>query len=1100
MAEQFTFPQNGDKIDAEHFASLAGQDNITNYVQRGMSFTVDFTVPEVTVSTGKAFIKTSNGVAPNSGDTILDLSFVIQIPEQTVSLADNDTNYIYLEPNINSDDAATINSYTSTQSSPLLLTGTIDTSNDTSTESNRAPSANFLDTTVSELDTRGDITDGSQVIWDTSAQEIPDNAMGAIDNATLTNSNITVSSGDGLKGGGTVALGGSTTINAEPDDFAGTFLSDDGSDNLTVDIGRGLENDGSGNIRFDEDVDFTFTQHVDFSAGIDIQGDITDGSQIIWDVSAQEIPDSAMGAIENSTLSNSTVTVSAGNGIKGGGTTSLGGSTTLNIEPADFAGSFLTDDGSDNLQVNIGRGLESDGSGNISFDEDTDYTFTAIVDFSAGFDTQGDITDGAQTIWDASASYIDQTALENDSVTVTAGDTLTGGGTVALGGSTTLNLDTVPNSKLANSSVTITAGDGLKSGGTVALGSSITLDVEPADFAGDGVGDDGSDNLRTDEDFAHTWTVDQTFNAGWTMGGNSNAASNRIRNLPEPTNNDEAARKQYVDGVAQGLDLKDSVKVSTAGQNIDLTSSTDPNPIDGYTLSDGERILLRNQNTSSENGIYDANTATDPTTWTRSSDFDEDDEVTNGSFTFVENGTNDGSTSWIVTTDDPITVGSTAITFSQFASAGEISAGDGLDKSGQTLSVDVSDFAGVFLSDDGSNNLTVDVGRGLENDGSNNIRVDEDTDFTFSQQVDFSTGFVTSSDIVDGSSAIIWDSSAQYIPQGRLQNDSITVSSGDGLKGGGSVALGGSTTLSVEPANFAGTYLSDDGSDNLQVDIGFGLENDGSGNIRFDEDAALVLTSKLNLTGGLDMNQTDATNFGSIEMDGDINGGGFDFDLTEVSRILGPKNGNTSLELRTQGDGTHDITLRDGFNGQDMLVANEGGPVVFPSNNVDIDNQLNIGFINGSQGFKIEPGNDRIRYDGSNVNFWNGVQNLVLTDSGELQVPQGDITSGDTNSALELDEATSIADGGKTQLSRDAQAQGYAMIQDVTNNNSMMVYLGGSAGVVEILHDSGSGDNFSTVEDQDGTTNIYYDSTNSQYELNNETGASATYSFQIMKA
>lgn len=199
--------------------------------------------------------------------------------------------------------------------------------------------------------------------------------------------------------------------------------------------------------------------------------------------------------------------------------------------------------------------------------------------------------------------------------------------------------------------------------------------------------------------------------------------SSSLTDLPTPSNGTDATTKDYVDGVAQGLEVKDSVD-ATSQSDIDLASTADPSPVDGYTLQDGDRILLQGQADATENGIYDATTATDPTTWTRSSDFDEDADVVSGAFTFVENGTNYGNNSYIVITDEPIAVGTDVIDFSQFSSAGEILAGDGLNKSGNTFSVVVSDFAGTYLSDDGSDNLQVDIGSGLVNDGSDNIRLD----------------------------------------------------------------------------------------------------------------------------------------------------------------------------------------------------------------------------------------------------------------------------------------------------------------------------------------------------------------------------------------
>jgi len=91
--------------------------------------------------------------------------------------------------------------------------------------------------------------------------------------------------------------------------------------------------------------------------------------------------------------------------------------------------------------------------------------------------------------------------------------------------------------------------------------------------------------------------------------------------------------------------------------------------------------------------------------------------------------------------------------------------------------------------------------------------------------------------------------SVSTVPNAGLANDSITVTGGDGLKNGGSASLGGSTTLDAAPADFAGLFLSDDGSDTLQVDIGTHLENDGSGSVTVDEQS---------LAGdGLDGNQGD---------------------------------------------------------------------------------------------------------------------------------------------------------------------------------------------------------------------------------------------------
>ena len=175
--------------------------------------------------------------------------------------------------------------------------------------------------------------------------------------------------------------------------------------------------------------------------------------------------------------------------------------------------------------------------------------------------------------------------------------------------------------------------------------------------------------------------------------------ANGIDSLPEPTDNNDAARKEYVDSVASGLNLKDSVAVSNHDQNIDLTSTTDPNPIDSYTLQDGERILLKHQTDAVENGIYDAVDATDPTTWVRSDDMDEDSEVTQGAFTFIRNGSHQNE-SYVVTSSDPLTVGTDPIEWSQFSAAGELSAGTGLSKTNSTFSITQDGVTSTELAGD----------------------------------------------------------------------------------------------------------------------------------------------------------------------------------------------------------------------------------------------------------------------------------------------------------------------------------------------------------------------------------------------------------------
>lgn len=153
--------------------------------------------------------------------------------------------------------------------------------------------------------------------------------------------------------------------------------------------------------------------------------------------------------------------------------------------------------------------------------------------------------------------------------------------------------------------------------------------------------------------------------------------SQKITNLAAPTDANDAARKADVDAARSGLDVKDSVRVATTA-NITLSGEQ---TIDGVAVVAGNRVLVKNQSTASENGIYVAAAGA----WSRATDFDADAEVTPGAFTFVEEGTTNGDAGFVLTTNAPITLGSTSLTFAQFSGAGSILAGDGLTKSGSTI-------------------------------------------------------------------------------------------------------------------------------------------------------------------------------------------------------------------------------------------------------------------------------------------------------------------------------------------------------------------------------------------------------------------------------
>lgn len=203
--------------------------------------------------------------------------------------------------------------------------------------------------------------------------------------------------------------------------------------------------------------------------------------------------------------------------------------------------------------------------------------------------------------------------------------------------------------------------------------------------------------------------------------GTVDVASKRITNVATPTQATDAVNKSYADSLSNGLDVKASVRAaSTANVTVTYTATggtsargqitAAPNTLDGVSLAANDRILLKDQNTGAQNGIYVVSTLGSGSNgvWDRATDFDADAEVTAGAFTFVEEGTTNADSGWVLSSNQPIVIGGasgTALTFVQFSGAGQITAGAGLTKSGNTLDVASTGGGSLTITAD-SINLT----------------------------------------------------------------------------------------------------------------------------------------------------------------------------------------------------------------------------------------------------------------------------------------------------------------------------------------------------------------------------------------------------------
>lgn len=173
----------------------------------------------------------------------------------------------------------------------------------------------------------------------------------------------------------------------------------------------------------------------------------------------------------------------------------------------------------------------------------------------------------------------------------------------------------------------------------------------------------------------------------------------RLINLADGSSASDAVTLQQLQAAIRGLDWKQSVRAATT-TNITLSGTQ---TVDGVSLAVGDRVLVKDQTTASGNGLY----AVASGAWARTVDADESTEVTSALAVTVESGTVNGDKVFILATDGAITIGTTALTFTQLGGGGaSYSAGNGISISGSVIAAVVKSGGGLVVDGTG---LSVDT-------------------------------------------------------------------------------------------------------------------------------------------------------------------------------------------------------------------------------------------------------------------------------------------------------------------------------------------------------------------------------------------------------
>ncbi len=488
------------------------------------------------------------------------------------------------------------------------------------------------------------------------------------------------------------------------------------------------------------------------------------------------------------------------------------------------------------------------------------------------------------------------------------------------------------------------------------------------------------------------------------------------------TNANDVANKTYVDSVAQGLHWKDSVRAATTSAGTLASDFTNGDDIDGVTLATNDRILIKDQADASENGIYVVKASGAPD---RSTDMDVGSEFP-GAAMFVKEGTTNADSGWTCTNDTAPTVDTTNITFVQFTGAGQITAGNGLTKSGNTLSVVVDDSSIEISSDTlqvkagGITNAM--LGGSIANSKLSNSTVSfggislalGGTDATPAFDLADATNYPTSSLVGTITNAQL----AGSIANGKLANSAITVSDGSNTTAvslGGTITYAagegldvaessGTVTFSAEEATAANKGVASFNADNFAVTSGDvtiktgGVANAELANSTVSYGGVSLALGATDATPAFDL--ADATNYPTSSLVGTIT------NAQLAGSIANNKLANSGITAQIVGGGeTSSVALGGTLTFDDIAFTISSDTVMLKANGVDFS------------ALKMVPAVDTYTANGSTLafNLTNRIQTAAWLNAA-IVFRNGLLCKKVNASPADTSEYTIVDSGGSTTI------------------------------------------------------------------------------------